>query len=122
MPNVLFLFLPIFQSPAKILSSFLRLRDPLHCSGMISNNGPLPAVIFKTLSQMLSQNENMTPATLRLSSNLDQAACLTVPAFLPINADSAISELTSAAGLGSGLTGSFVQSWPPVWMAYNFLS
>ena len=89
---------------------------------MISNNGPLPAVIFKTLSQMLSQNENMTPATLRLSSNLDQAACLTVPAFLPINADSAISELTSAAGLGSGLTGSFVQSWPPVWMAHNFFS
>ena len=57
---------------------------------------------------------SLRPAEMRLNSTGMKPASLTVPDFLPVTADSTLLELTSAAGLGTGLTGNVSHSWPPV--------
>ena len=103
--------------PARYISRYLRLHEPLNCGGMAITRPPLRPELYKSILSILSQHggsNSPQPAKLRLSCSAEKAAYLTVPSFLPVTADSTLSELTSAAGLGGGLTGTVTHSWPPI--------
>ena len=109
------IFISVMSSSIRIdlLRNIIRMGKPLAVGGMISDGPSLELHIYRAISKIVKKSVKFRfrPPSL-VFDNTEKISSLCIKNLLPISPDTALSELSSATGIASQLTG-MSQTWPP---------